>query len=105
MGFVNQMPSRLCLLRALFMPACMRLLAVLLLQVASWVRKYQDLTYDYCKLLTLSWARGLFYLFMGSALIAMWHILSSLVGLWMMVCGAICVYKHFDDPQPHEFVN
>eukprot|EP00670_Eutreptiella_braarudii_P004791 CAMPEP_0174283662 /NCGR_PEP_ID=MMETSP0809-20121228/4378_1 /TAXON_ID=73025 ORGANISM="Eutreptiella gymnastica-like, Strain CCMP1594" /NCGR_SAMPLE_ID=MMETSP0809 /ASSEMBLY_ACC=CAM_ASM_000658 /LENGTH=181 /DNA_ID=CAMNT_0015378737 /DNA_START=33 /DNA_END=575 /DNA_ORIENTATION=- len=50
--------------------------------VASWVRKYQDLTYDYCKLLTLSWARGLFYLFMGSALIAMWHILSSLVGLW-----------------------
>jgi|Transcript_86825 hypothetical protein len=63
--------------------------------LASWVRRHQELTYEYCKFLTVLWPRGLFYLFIGSSLIAMCHIFTSLVGLWMMICGAICVYNHF----------
>jgi len=57
------------------------------IQKAPGLDKYQNLLIDYCKALTVSLGRGLFYIFQGS----MWLFQAEFTEIFMIVTGAFLV--------------
>lgn len=44
---------------------------------------------EYFRFATSMWGRGLFYFFVGSFGVIQWTVCSAILGIWMMVCGAL----------------